>query len=133
MSGRWQKQFRESGTRTHQDAHAKPRPQRQRGTNGGAVYLAGIFAERAAEWKRTVNYRLRNASPAFGNPARSESKSPTSVALRPSFTRSVPLSFQVLLQITTNPDVMSWPLELSKRNFNVSTRFISAFIKPSKS
>jgi len=41
----------------------------------------------------------------------------------------VPLSFQVLLQITTNPDVMSWPLELSKRNFNVSTRFISAFIK----
>jgi len=57
----------------------------------------------------------------------------TPVALRPSFTRSVPLSFQVLLQITTNPDVMSWPLELSKRNFNVSTRFISAFIKPSKS
>jgi len=34
---------------------------------------------------------------------------------------------------TFQPEVMSWPLELSKRNFKVSTRFISAFIKLSKS
>jgi len=85
----------------------------------------GFFCGERSRMKRTVNYRPRNASPAFGNPARSDI---TSSDLR-SFAALVHTRCALIVSGAASniyqPEAMSWPLELSKRNFNVSTRFIS--------
>ena len=61
--------------------------------------LNGGFEKRSCPETKLRSYRWHSASPAFGNPARSDIDNANAAqppsALRPSFTRGVPLSFQV--------------------------------------
>jgi len=69
--------------------------------------------------KDETNYRGADTSPAFGNPAGSCLLTP--VALRPSFARGVPLSVQVLLQITGGSWLGASFWKLNKCKEKVST------------